>query len=130
MAIKRGSKVAAEGSSASMTDLMFLLLIFFMVATTLINQNALQVQLPKSTNNVSDKPTTTLTVTEDLRYFLDGNEIRFSDIELRLRELFTGVEKPVLMLSMDKRVKIEEFTKFMNMAKSNGYSLFLMTEPL
>lgn len=129
MAIKRGSKVETSGSSASMTDLMFLLLIFFMVATTLINQNALNIQLPKSTNNVTDKPTTTLSVTEDLKYFIDNQPVQYSEIESRLKTKFQGVEKPVVMLSMDKRVKIEEFTKFMNMAKANGFSLFLMTSP-
>lgn len=129
MAIKRGSKVEVSGSSASMTDLMFLLLIFFMVATTLINQNALQILLPKSTNQVNDKPTTTISVTEDLQYFIDNSPVQYSDIEPRLRAKFEGVEKPVVMLSMDKRVKVEEFAKFMNMAKNNGYSLFMMTKP-
>lgn len=127
MAIKRGSKVSMESSSASMTDLMFLLLIFFMVATTLINQNALDILLPKSSNVVSDKPTTTLSVTEDLQYFIDNKRVNFSEIEPTLREKFAGVEKPVLMLSMDKRVQVEELTKLMNIAKSNGFSLFIMT---
>lgn len=129
MAIKRGSKVEISGSSASMTDLMFLLLIFFMVATTLINQNALNIQLPQSTNNVSDKPTTTLSVTENLDYFIDNKQVNYSDIESILRAKFKDVSKPVVMLSMDKRVQVQEFTKFMNMAKANGFSLFLMTSP-
>ncbi|HIS33912.1 MAG TPA: biopolymer transporter ExbD [Candidatus Avirikenella pullistercoris] len=129
MAIKRGSKVETSFGSASMTDLMFLLLIFFMVATTLINTNALKILLPQSTNQVNDKPTTTITVTEDLRYFIDNAPVTFAEIEPRLQAKFQGIEKPVVMLNMDKRVAVEEFAKIMNIAKDNQYSLFMMTTP-
>ena len=129
MAIKRGSKVETSFGSASMTDLMFLLLIFFMVATTLINTNALKILLPQSTNQVNDKPTTTITVTEDLRYFIDNAPVTFAEIEPRLQAKFQGIEKPVVMLNMDKRVAVEDFAKIMNIAKDNQYSLFMMTTP-
>ncbi len=129
MEIKRGSKVEKSFGSASMTDLMFLLLIFFMVATTLINTNALKILLPQSTNQVNDKPTTTITVTEDLRYFIDNAPVTFAEIEPRLQAKFQGIEKPVVMLNMDKRVAVEEFAKIMNIAKDNQYSLFMMTTP-
>ena len=55
MAIKRGSKVNASFSAASMTDLMFLLLVFMLIATTLINPNALKLTLPTSNNQIKDK---------------------------------------------------------------------------
>ncbi|MFI3262022.1 MAG: biopolymer transporter ExbD [Rikenellaceae bacterium] len=129
MAIKRGSKVETASSSASMTDLMFLLLIFFMVATTLINQNALNIQLPQSSNVVNDKPSTTLSVTENLDYFIDNKPVRYSEIESILREKFKGIQKPILMISIDKRVQVQELTKFMNMAKENKFDLFMMTSP-
>ncbi|MFI3267647.1 MAG: biopolymer transporter ExbD [Rikenellaceae bacterium] len=129
MAIKRGSKVETSGGSASMTDLMFLLLIFFMVATTLINQNALDIELPRSSNIVSDKPTTVLSVTADLNYFIDDTAVKYSEIESILRAKFSGVQKPVLMLSLDKRVPVDELVKFRNMGASVGFELFLMTSP-
>ena len=62
MAIKRGSKVDKSFSSASMTDLMFLLLVFLLMATTLINPNAIKVVLPKSSNQLKDKAITTVTI--------------------------------------------------------------------
>lgn len=129
MAIKRGSKVETSFGAASMTDMMFLLLIFLMVATTLINTNALKILLPKSTNQVSDKPTTTISVTEDLTYYIDKEPIAFNLLEARLQERFKGVEKPIVMLNMDKRVTVDEFAKVMNIAKRNQYSLFMMTQP-
>lgn len=129
MAIKRGSKVETSFGAASMTDLMFLLLLFLMMATTLINSNALQILLPQGKNQVDDKPTTTITVTSDLKYMLDGAPVAFEEVETRLQAKFQGVEKPVVMVNMDKRVAVEEFAKLMNIAKRNKYSLFMMTTP-
>ncbi len=129
MAIKRGSKVETSFGSASMTDLMFLLIIFFMVAMTMVNTNALQVLLPKGTTRVDEKPTTTVTVTENLEYFIDGNPTTFDALEPLLVKRFEGVEKPVVMVSMDKNVRVDEFAKLMNMAKRCGFSLFMMTAP-
>lgn len=129
MAIKRGSKVETSFGASAMTDMMFLLLIFLMVATTLINTNALNILLPKSSNQISDKPTTTISVTEDLIYYIDKDVIPFSELEGNLQSRFKGIENPVIMLNMDKRVSVEEFTKMMNIAKKNKYTLFLMTQP-
>ncbi len=129
MAIKRGSKVETSFGSASMTDLMFLLIIFFMVAMTMVNTNALQIMLPKGTNRVNDKPTTTITVTSKLEYFIDGNPVNYEQIEPMLKKRFEGVKKPMVMVNMDKHVQVDEFAKLMNMAKRGGYSLFMMTTP-
>lgn len=129
MAIKRSSKVETSFGAASMTDLMFLLLIFLLVATTLINTNALKILLPKSANQAADRPTTTISVTDNLIYYLDKQEVAFSEIEVRLQNKLKGLDKPIIMLNMDKRVSIDEFTKVMNIAKRNQYSLFLMTQP-
>ena len=54
MAIRRGSKVSSAFSAASMTDLMFLLLVFMLIATTLINPNALKLTLPTSNNQIKE----------------------------------------------------------------------------
>ena len=66
MAIKRGSKVEVGFSSSSMTDLIFLLLLFMMLSTTLINPNAVKLTLPKATNQLKDKPVATVSITADL----------------------------------------------------------------
>ena len=71
MAIRRGSKVNSAFSSASMTDLMFLLLVFMLIATTLINPNALKLTLPTSNNQIKEKPYTTVSITSDLQYYVE-----------------------------------------------------------
>lgn len=129
MAIKRGSKVETSFGSASMTDMMFLLLIFLMVATTLINNNALKIMLPQGSNKASDKPTTTITVTKDLHYYINNEPIKYADIEPFLQSLPRRDDKEVIMLSIDKRVTVDELAKLMNIVTRNNFLPFLMTEP-
>lgn len=129
MAIKHGSKVDAGYSSASMTDLMFLLLIFMLIATTLINPNALKVMLPKSSNQLKEKPYTTVTITADMRYYVETEPVSFSSLESALQAKLEGVTEPMISLHMDKSVPVDEFVKVMNIAKDNGYKLILATQP-
>ncbi len=127
MAIKRSSKVETSFGSSAMTDMMFLLLIFFLVLTTLINTSALDILLPKSGNKVSEKASVTMAVTHDLKYFIEGEEISFEKVEQSLIDATKGDENPMVMLSIDKRVSVDELAKIMNIAKNNKLALFMMT---
>lgn len=129
MAIKRGSKVEASYSAASMTDLMFLLLIFMLVATTLINPNALKLLLPKSANQIKEKPYTTVSITSDLKYYVETDRVAFSDLEGALQSKLGGMEEPMVSLHCDKSVPVDEVVKVMNIAKNNNYKLILATSP-
>ena len=130
MALKRGSKVNPNFSMASMTDIVFLLLIFFMVSSTLIHPNALKLLLPQSTSQTSSKPITTISITEDLRYFIEQTPVSLSEIEGRLRERLQGEEEPTVSLHVHRTVPMEEVVKVMNIAKDNRYRLILATQPL
>lgn len=127
MAIKRSSKVETSFGASAMTDMMFLLLMFFLVLTTLINTNALDIMLPKSSNKVTDKASLTMSVTNDLKYFVEGKEVTFEMVEPTLKEKLAGVEKPLIMLSIDKRVSVDEFAKIMNIARANNFALYMVT---
>lgn len=127
MAIKRSSKVETSFGASAMTDMMFLLLIFFLLLTTLINTNALDILLPKSSNKVTDKASVSMTVTSDLQYYIDGGEVEFDGVEQILKDKLKGIEKPLIMLSIDKRVSVDELAKIMNIAKANGFALYMMT---
>lgn len=127
MAIKRSSKVETSFGASAMTDMMFLLLIFFLVLTTLINTNALDIMLPESSNKVTDKASLTMSVTNELKYYIDGSEVEFKDVETTLKSKLEGAEKPLIMLNIDKRVSVDEFAKVMNIAKANNFALYMMT---
>lgn len=129
MAIKRGSKVDMNSSSASMTDLMFLLLIFLMIATTLINSNAIKMTLPKSNALNKDKTTVVVSVNAALQFYVEEQPVQFSEIEAILQQKLKDVEEPVVSLRADQSVPINEVVKVMNIAKNNNYRLDLATDP-
>jgi len=129
MAIKRGSKVSAAYSSASMTDLMFLLLVFLLIATTLITPNALRLTLPKSTNQLKEKAYITVSITPDLEYYVEGTPVAPAEVEGILQGILDGKKNPVVALQCDQSVPIGEVVKVMNIAKRNEYQLILPTTP-
>ena len=129
MAIKRGSKVDKSYSAASMTDLMFLLLIFLLISTTLINPNALKLVLPQSSNQLKEKPYTTVSITPDLQYYVETTPVSFDDLESTLQSKMAGAEDPTISLHADETVPIKEVVKVMNIAKRNHYKVILATSP-
>ncbi|MBE6181874.1 MAG: biopolymer transporter ExbD [Rikenellaceae bacterium] len=133
MAIKHGSKVDKSFSASSMTDLMFLLLLFLLIATTLINPNALKLMLPKSSNQLKDKAMTTVSIQNDAgryRYYVELQEVGSIDgVERALKTRLDGQQEPTVSLHADKSVVWDEVVKIMNVAKRNGYKLQAATQP-
>lgn len=129
MAIKYGSKVNQSTNSSAMTDLMFLLLIFMLIATTLINPNALKLTLPESTNQLQEKAYTTVSITADLQFYIETDPIPFPQLEGALKAKLANVKEPMIALHCDKGVPIDEVVKVMNIAKDNKYLLILATQP-
>jgi biopolymer transport protein ExbD len=129
MAIKRSSKVDASFSPSSMTDLMFLLLTFFIVLTTLISPNALKLVLPQSNSQVTEKAYTSVSITAGLNYYVETTPVLFPQLENALRERLAGSENPTVSLHCDKTVPIDEVVKVMNIARNNDYKLILATSP-
>jgi biopolymer transport protein ExbD len=133
MAIKRGSKVDKSFSSSAMTDLMFLLLIFMIIATTLINPNALKLLLPKSSNQLKDKAITTVSIEpagSGYNYYVELDRVQgLAGVEAALRARLEGQQEPTISLHCDKTVAVDEVVKVMNIAKDNDYRLILATQP-
>ncbi|MDE6046973.1 MAG: biopolymer transporter ExbD [Alistipes sp.] len=133
MAIKHGSKVDKSFSSSSMTDLMFLLLLFLLIATTLINPNALKLMLPKSSNQLKDKAMTTVSIRNDrgtYHYYVELQEVgSIEGVERALRARLEGQQEPTVSLHAEKTVVWDEVVKVMNVAKRNGYKLQAATQP-
>jgi biopolymer transport protein ExbD len=129
MALKRVNKINPHFNMASMTDIVFLLLLFFMISTTLINPNALRLSLPESTNQVADNPRTTVSIDRNLLFYLDGKLVPFSLLEGRLAAVLEGTREPCISLQADKSVPVEQVVKVMNIAKKHDYRVILATVP-
>ncbi|MCI1779362.1 MAG: biopolymer transporter ExbD [Bacteroidales bacterium] len=136
MAIKQRLKADSSFSMSSMTDIVFLLLIFFLVTSTLINPNALKLLLPKSTNQISSKQQVTISIKHNLKqntftYYINGNRsaVKFSDIEPQVRKLLNNVKDPTFSICADQSVPIEKVVEIMNIGKRNKYKVILATAP-
>lgn len=134
MAIKRRAKVEPSFSMSSMTDIVFLLLIFFLVTSTLVNPNALKLLLPKSSNQVSAKPTMTVSIKHYLpqntfSYHINGSttSIPIDEIESIVTKELRDDEDPTISLHVDKTVPMEQVVLIMNIAKRNQYKIILAT---
>ena len=134
MALKRHTKVMSEMGMSSMTDLVFLLLIFFLITSTLVNPNALKLLLPKSTGQVSAKATVSGSGKDwnDGTYtsHLNGSEqwVPFGQVEDELVELLQTEEDPTFSIYADESVPVKEIVALMNIAKRNHYKVILATQ--
>jgi biopolymer transport protein ExbD len=134
MSLKRKNKISAEFSMASMTDIVFLLLIFFMISSTLIAPNALKLLLPESNNQTSAKPITTVSITRDLKYYINDSgtlkQVAFQEIEpFLIKRYGVGNDEIYISLHAEKTVPWEEVVKIMNIARKNKYKLIAATAP-
>jgi biopolymer transport protein ExbD len=129
MPIKRGSKISASFSAASMTDLMFLLLVFMLVAMTLVTPNALRLVLPQSNNQIRERPYAVVSITPDIKFYVDGDQVEEADLAGVLRTRLAGVENPTIALRADKPVAIDHVVKVMNIAIDNRFAMILHTAP-
>lgn len=136
MAIKRRAKVEMNFSMSSMTDLVFLLLIFFLITSTLVNPNALKLLLPKSTNQVNTKPEVSISIkhyveSNTFSYHINGEQtpVPFSQIEPLIQAALQGTEDPTVSLHVDRTVPMEQVVNVMNIAKRNQYRIILATAP-
>jgi biopolymer transport protein ExbD len=129
MGLKRRNKVNNEFSVASMTDMIFLLLIFFMISSTMVNPNAIKLLLPQSQNQTAAKPLTTVSITDDLKYYIEKVPVTFDQIEPMLQQKLGANPDIYISLHVDESVPMKEVVKVMNIAKKNKYKLILATRP-
>ena len=135
MALKRNTKVDAQFSVSSMTDIVFLLLIFFLVTSTLINPNALKLLLPKSTGQVNAKATVSVSIKdwgdETYTYHINGDQdpLPYDEVEAQLIGLLSQEEDPTFSIFSDQSVPVGEVVQIMNIAKRHHYKVILATQP-
>jgi biopolymer transport protein ExbD len=118
---------------ASMTDIVFLLLIFFLVTSTLINPNALRLLLPKSNSQTPDKPKVSVSIKhlgeDKFEFYVKNKRVPFNEIERNLQLELINETDPVISILSDKTVPIEQVVRIMNIAMRNKYRASLHTSP-
>jgi biopolymer transport protein ExbD len=130
MKFKRQRRFEAEVQTASLNDIMFFLLLFFLIVSTLGSPNVIKLLLPKSdksTHDVSKQPIT-LSITEDKQYFIDKKPIPFPQLEASLVEATTGMEEPTVILRAEQNLTIQDLVDVMAIGARIKIRMVLATE--
>ncbi len=134
MALKRRTKISPNFSMASMTDIIFLLLIFFMITSTVVSPNAIKVLLPQGKQQTSAKPLTRVIIDKELNYYAAfGNEaempIEQEAIPAFLQDCANREPEMYVALYADETVPYREIVKILNIANENHFKMVLATRP-
>jgi biopolymer transport protein ExbD len=132
MALKKRNKISAEFSMSSLTDIIFLLLIFFMLTSTLVSQNALNLKLPSSTSKTVAPQSLAVSIEKEGRFYLNGKRMSISNIEKNIRSSLKGSsnqENTTISIVSELGTPIEYVVQVMDMANKMRVQAILATEP-
>jgi biopolymer transport protein ExbD len=129
MNLRSRNKVNANFSMSSMTDLVFLLLIFFMLTSTLVTTNALDLVLPSSKAKTVKKQSISVSINKELNHFIDRDAVEPEFIESILKNKIGTDTEATVVLRVEKGVPIEYAVTVMDIAYRNQYKIVLATNP-
>ena len=134
MALKRRHRISPQFSMSSMTDIIFLLLIFFMITSTMVSPNAIKVLLPQGKQQTSAKPLTRVIIDKHLNYYAGfGKEAEMPVGETELPSFLKQcvVKEPDMYVALyaDETVPYAEIVKVLNIANENHFKMVLATRP-
>ncbi len=127
MKLKGRNKVSPDFSMSSMTDIVFLLLIFFMLTAN--SPNALDLLLPKAKGKSTNTQNVSVSIDKNLQYFVNNEKINGEYIEIELKKALEGQDKPTIILRAEESVAIKEAVHVMDIANRNSYKVILAVRP-
>jgi biopolymer transport protein ExbD len=129
MNIRGRNKVTPEFNMSSMTDIVFLLLVFFMLASTLVTTNAIDIILPKASGKTENKRTVSVSIKKDLTYYIDQKRVGVALLERQLIDVLSGQDQPTIVLRAEQSVPVENVVKVMDIANRNRFKVILAVRP-
>ncbi|MDA9984346.1 MAG: biopolymer transporter ExbD [Flavobacteriaceae bacterium] len=129
MNLRGRNKISPEFNMSSMTDIVFLLLIFFMIASTLAKQlDTIEVKLPQAKGKTENRQSVAVTINENNRFFIDGERVSKASVKQELLTLLSQKEDKVIILRAQKTVPLEEVVYVMNIANQNAIKVVLAVD--
>jgi len=129
MNLRGRNKITPEFNMSSMTDVVFLLLIFFMIASTLAKQlDTIEVKLPQAKGKTENRQSVAVTINENNRFFIDGKRTAKTAIQAELMATLSVQDEKVIVLRAQKSVSIDEVVYVMNIANQNAIKVVLAVD--
>ncbi|QYJ67500.1 ExbD/TolR family protein [Flavobacterium litorale] len=129
MQFRSRNRVTPEFNMSSMTDIVFLLLIFFMITSTMVTTSALDLNLPKAKGRTENNQNVSVNITKDLEYYIDTEPVAADNLEATLTGLLSGTEGKAIVLRAEQGVPIEKAVAVMDIAYRNQYKIVLAVDP-
>ena len=130
MNLKRRHRESAEVSTESLNDIMFFLLLFFLILSTLVNPSVIKVNLPsaKDAGAINTKPIP-LAVTSDHKYYLNNQPVELQNLESAITEVTKGLKEPSLILQFDNTLTVQDIVDIMQIGAKLKVKMVLGTKP-
>lgn len=131
MRLRSSNKIDAGFSLSSMTDLVFLLLIFFVIISTMISPTTMPVDLPVSANKTKEKPRVGVRIDADGAFSVNDKPVEPLELERVLQERMASIQEqnPSLVIHVDQRVPAGVTVGVMDIAKRNNWKVIIATRP-
>lgn len=131
MKLRRQSSFHAEVATSSLNDIMFFLLLFFLIISTVASPNAIKILLPKSdpTPALTRKPIT-LTITADKKYYVNRESVSYSQLEVALLEASKEMTDPTVVVRIPYSSTVQDLVDVMKIGTKNKLKMVLATEKL
>ena len=129
MNLRGRNKVSPEFSMSSMTDIVFLLLVFFLLTSPAITPDALDLILPKAKGKSTNMQKASVSITKDGAYYVNKERVSEYSIESELKAALAGQEEPTIILRAEEGVPIEDAVFVMDIANKNNFKVVLAVRP-
>lgn len=127
MKLRGRNKVSPEFSMSSMTDIVFLLLVFFLLTSN--SPNALDLLLPKAKGKSTNTQNVSVSINKNLEFYIDSEKVNPEFLETELKRKLKGIEKPTIILRAEESVPIENAVSVMDIANKNNFKVILAVRP-
>jgi biopolymer transport protein ExbD len=130
MPIKRNKRFHAEVATSSLSDIMFFLLLFFLIISTLANPNVIRMTLPKSkTNEKTNKQLITLSVTDEKRFYVDKEVVGFDQLEAKLLSKMNPEKNLTVVIRIPATMQVQDLVDVLQIGVKNKLKFVIATSP-
>lgn len=129
MKLRRKNRFAAEVSTSSLNDIMFFLLLFFLIISTFANPNVIKILLPKAkATQQANKKQISLSVDASKNYFIDNRPIPNDKLETELANATAGLEEPTIVLRIDKGLQVQDLVSVIEVTTKLKLKVVIATD--
>jgi len=128
MRVKRNKRFHAEIAASALSDIMFFLLLFFLIISTLANPNVIDLALPKAdSNKTTDKAHVTISVTPEKKYFIDKQEVPFEELEGTLMARIAESGDNIVIVRLPKELQVQDMVDILQIGQKNKLKFSIAT---